>query len=154
MLGFTAIEVVVGVSIVGLILVYTTYAITEFINSARDVTEKTEALYLAEDGLELVRYMRDNNWATISSIPVNQTRYIEVTNTSVTVTTIPEVIDGFTRSFTLQNVYRESGTADIVASTTGGSVADTDSKYVTMTVTWGTPVKNVSLTTIIADIAP
>lgn len=152
--GIIAVEAVIGVSLAGLILVYSVYAINTYVNSGRDIAEKTQALYLAEDGLELIRYVRDNAWTNISSIPLNQTRYLETTNTGVSVSVTPEIVDGYTRSFTLDNVYRESGTYDIMASTTAGSVADTDSKYVTMTVRWGTPVKSVSLTTIIADIAP
>ena len=152
--GIIAVEAVIGVSLAGLILVYSVYAINTYVNSGRDIAEKTQALYLAEDGLELIRYVRDNAWTKISSIPLNQTRYLETTNTGVSISVTPEILDGYTRSFTLDNVYREPGTYDIVASTTAGSVADTDSKYVTMTVRWGTPVKSVSLTTIIADIAP
>lgn len=152
--GIIAVEAVIGVSLAGLILVYSVYAINTYVNSGRDIAEKTQALYLVEDGLELIRYVRDNGWTKISSIPLNQTRYLETTSTGVSVSVTPEILNGYTRSFIIQDVYREPGTDDIVASTTAGSVADTDSKYVTMTVSWGTPVKSVSLTTIIADITP
>lgn len=151
--GMTSIEIVIGVSIAGIVLVYSMYAIMEFVNSARDISAKTEALYLAEDGLELVRYIRDNDWANISSLSVNNTHYLQVTTTTVQTTASPEIVDTFSRSFRIQNVYRNPGNEDIIASTTGGAVVDTGSKYVTMTVSWGTPVKSVSLTTIIADIS-
>jgi type II secretory pathway pseudopilin PulG len=154
MRGITSIELVFGVTIVGIILVYSMNSIAQFVNSARDVTEKTQALYLAEEGLELTRFMRDNNWTYVSAIPLNTTRYLATsTGATILVSTTPEVIGSFTRSFTVQNVYRNSND-DIVASTTGGSTADTGSKYVTMMVSWGTPTKSVSLTTILANIAP
>jgi hypothetical protein len=140
------------VSIAGLILVFTLYSIMEFINSAHDVNEKTAALYLAEDGLELVRFMRDNDWDTIDGFALNTTAYLEVTSTGAVPTTTPEVLDSFTRSFVIENVYRNTSSDDIVASTTSGSAPDTDSKYVTMSVSWGTPIKNVSLTTILTNI--
>lgn len=151
--GVTSIEVAFGVSIVAVILVFAMYAIADFINGARDVTEKTQALYLAEEGLELIRFARDEDWADISAIPLNTTRYIAASSI-ITATTTPEVIGEFTRSFTVQNVYRDNSTDDIVASTTGGSSADADSKYVTVAVSWGTPTSTVSLTSILADISP
>lgn len=151
--GITSIEVVIGVSIAGIVLIYSANALSEFVNSARDITAKTEALYLAEDGLELVRFIRDENWTDISTLPLSTTRYLSITGATILTSTTPEVVDGFSRSFTVQNVYRDSND-DIVASTTGGSTADTKSKYVIMNVSWGTPVKNVSLTTILSDISP
>jgi type II secretory pathway pseudopilin PulG len=149
--GFTAIEIAIGVTLAGLILVYSMYSITQFINTARDISEKTEALYLAEDGIELIRFVRDEAWTNLSSLPVNTTRYLHVSTTTIGVTTTPEVVVGFSRSFTVQNVYRNGATDDIVASTTGGSVADSNSKYVFMTVSWASSTKSVSLTTILAQ---
>ncbi len=150
--GVTSIEVVLGVSLAGIIIVYSATSIVQFINTARDVTVQTQALYLAEEGLELVRYVRDNDWTDISALSLGSTQYLSVTSSDVTITGTPEVIDEFTRSFSVQNVYRNSSTFDIVASTTGGSVSDPDAKYVTATVSWGNPTKSVSLTTILTNI--
>ncbi len=150
--GVTSIEVVLGVSLAGIIIVYSATSIVQFINTARDVTVKTQALYLAEEGLELVRFIRDNDWTEISSLSLGSTEYLAVTGSDVSVSGAPEVIDEFTRSFSIENVYRNSSTFDIVASTTGGSVADPDAKYVTATVSWGNPTKSVSLTTILTNI--
>ncbi len=58
--GVTSVEMVVGVSIAGLILLFSMYTIHNLINTTRDITLKTNALYLAEDGLELLRFVRDN----------------------------------------------------------------------------------------------
>ncbi len=152
--GFTAVEVLVGVALASVILIFAANTVALFINAGRVVSEKTKALYLAEDGLELMRFVRDESWNTISVLPVGSTRYLGVTSSLITTTTTPEVIDGFRRSFSVQNVYRDATTNDIVASTTGGSVADTSSKYITMSVAWGTPTTTISMTSILADIAP
>lgn len=152
--GVTSIEVVLGVAIAGIVLVYAMNAIGLFVNTAHSVSVRTQALYLASDGLELLRFTRDKNWATFSATPLNTTRYIAVSATSTSITTSPEVIGDFTRSFVMSNVYRNSSTDDIVASTTGGSVADPESKYVTVTVGWGTAGDSVSLTTILANLEP
>jgi type II secretory pathway pseudopilin PulG len=152
--GITSIEIVIGVSIAALVLIFTTNTIVLFVNANRTVSEKTKALYLIEDGLELVRYLRDGSWSTLSSLSANTTYYVSVAPTSIGITTVPQVVDGYTRSFRISNVYRNSTTDDIVASTTGGSVADTSSKYITMTTAWGTPTSTLSVTSILTEIDP
>jgi len=152
--GVTAIEVVIGVSIAALILVFTMYAIMLFVNAGRTVSEKTEAVYLAEEALELIRFVRDGAWSNISSLTNNTTYYLDITGGAITVTNTPEVIDGFRRSFIISNVYRNAVTNDIVASTTGGSVADSSSKYVTATVSWGVSTSTISLTSILTNLNP
>lgn len=152
--GVTSLEVVMAVSIAGVIIAYAGNVIAQFVSSARDVTSQTQALYLAEEGLELIRFIRDEDWSDITSLPLATTRYLNITATDIGPSTSPEIIGDFTRSFQVTNVYRNSSTDDIVASTTGGSVADPDSKYVTVSVSWDTPTTTVSLTSILTNISP
>jgi type II secretory pathway pseudopilin PulG len=149
-----ALEVVIGVSIAAVILTVAGNAMGQFINTGRSVTQKTQALYLAEEGLELIRFVRDTNWADVSVVPTDTTRYLSVTPTTVVITTTPEIIEGFVRSFRFQNVYRNATTDDIVASTTAGAVVDTSAKYVTVSVSYGNPTTTVSLTSVLADLDP
>lgn len=149
--GLTSLEVVVGAAIAGIIVAYAADAIATFVSSARDISDETQALYLAEEGLELARFMRDNDWNNIDALSLGAPHYFAVSATSITTTTTPETIQGFSRSFSIDDVYR-NGSDDIVASTTGGSTADDNAKYVTVTVSWGSPAKSVELTTILADI--
>jgi type II secretory pathway pseudopilin PulG len=151
--GVTAVEMLFGISIVGIILVFAMNAIQNYINSAKSTTEKTQALYLAEEGLELMRFVRDQDWSTFSAIPENNPRYLSIGSTTISLTTTPEIVDGFVRTITVSNVYRDSND-DIVASTTVGSVADANTRYVTATITWGSPTTTTSLTSILADIRP
>ncbi len=152
--GVSSVELLVGVSIAALILISASYTISMFMSTAQGVTEKTQALYLAEDGMELVRFVRDNDWANISALTVGTPYYLAVTGSSVALGTTPETIGSFSREVIVQNVYRDATTADIVASTTPGSVADPKAKYITVTVTWDTPTKTVSLDSILADLIP
>lgn len=147
----TAIEAVVGVAIAGLILVYSMQAISNFINGARTVVEKTEALYLAEEGLELLRFVRDRNWSTFAATPTNTTRYLSIGSTAVTITTTPEVIGNFTRSIQTQVVRRDAASNDIVQS---GGIVDNDSRYVVVTVSGGTLTHPVSLTSLLTNLDP
>ena len=152
--GITVLEVVIGVSIAALVLTFSVHAITQFINASRSISEKTAALYLAEEGLEMVRFVRDSSWATVSALSVNTVYGIRINGSNISIVAGPESIDGFTRSFTVQNVYRNAATQDIVASTTGGSVADTGSKYVFMTVAGGIDPATTTLTTILTNLDP
>lgn len=152
--GITLVEVLIGVAIASLILIFSTNAIALFINAGRTAAEKTKAVYLAEEGLELMRFVRDQSWNNISTLSTSGTHYLRVTTTTVTTTVTPESIDGYRRSFTIQNVYRNTVSDDIVASTTSGAVADTQSKYIRMTVQWGTPTTTVSLTSILSNLDP
>ena len=145
--GLTGIEVLIGVSIVALILVFTTHTIARFINVGAETSEKIQALYLAEEGIEMVRYIRDDQWSHISSLTDGTTYYLDVTPAAIATSTTKEVIGQFTRSFVLEPVER-NGANDIVVSGT----PDPTSKYVTVTVTWDTPTSSVSLTSIVADI--
>lgn len=151
--GIAAVEMLVGIGIVALILVFTTHAIMRFINTGNDIAEKTQALYLAEEALEVVRFLRDDNWDTISDLTNDTAHYLDIDSGAISITGTPEIIEGFKRSFYISDVYRDNNDS-IVASTTVGSSADTSSKYVTAVISWGTPTSTVSLTTILGDIAP
>lgn len=151
--GVTSLEVVIGVSIAAIVLTFAVHSIMEFVNIGRTAGEKTKAIYLAEDGLELLRFIRDGDWGDISGLSANTTYYLSVSPAAVSVTTVPQTIDGYTRSFRISNVYRNSSD-DIVASTTSGAVVDAHSRYVTMTVAWDTPTSTIALTSMLTEIDP
>ena len=150
--GVMAVEMIVAVSIVAVVLIAMASAYIQFINTGKQVTEKTQALYLAEEGLELMRFVRDDNWASISSLTTGATYGLALSTTTIGVTTTPEKTGIFERTLVVSNVYRQAGTDDIVASTTGGAIADTNAKYVTVTVRWGVPTTTKSLTTILTHL--
>ena len=132
--GVTLVEVVTGVAIVSIILIAIGFSIQTYIEARATLLVNLEATYLAEEGYEIIRSIRDENWSTLSAIPVNTTRYIAVSTTTRAITTTPEVIDtDFRRSFKLQSVYRNA-TDDIVASTAPGATIDSDSLELEMSV--------------------
>ena len=150
--GMGMLEVVVAVSIVTVVLVFFSNTFVQFINTGKQVSEKTQALYLAEEGLELMRFVRDNNWADISTLTSGTSYALVLSPTSIGITTSPEVSGIFRRTFVVSNVYRNASSDDIVASTTVGAVADTQAKYVTMNVGWGSPTSTISLTTVLTHL--
>ena len=82
-LGVSSIEILIGVSIAATILISASFAIVTFINTSHTISEKTQALYLAEEGIELARYIRDNDWVDISGLTTGNTYYFELTTSSI-----------------------------------------------------------------------
>lgn len=146
--GITVVEALVGLTILSIALVFISYTITLVLNSSGIVMERTQALYLADEGHELLRHLRDENWTEISSRTNGSTYYFAVATSSIDISTTPEVIDGtFTRSVIFSEVRRNSSTDDLV--TSGGSV-DAGSRLVTVTVSWGT--QSVSLESLLTNL--
>lgn len=131
--GISMVEVVIGVALVGLVVVVVSHTLGLFLQASDRTLTHTQALYLAEEGQEILRYIRDADWNDISTLTNDTPYYLDVTDTTLAITTTPEIVDGiFLRTFEVSEVRRD-GTEDIVAS--GGSV-DTDARYVTVSVGW------------------
>lgn len=132
--GVSLIEVITGVAIITIILVAIGFAVQTYVAARTTLLVNLKATYLAEEGYEIIRSLRDENWNTIDALPVNTTRYLSVSTTTRAITTTPEVIDtNFRRSFKLQSVYRNSND-DIVASTAPGAALDSETREVEMSV--------------------
>lgn len=145
--GVTAVEILVGLSIIAILFVVVSFSIMQFINTGKQVAERTQALFLAEEAVEMVRFIRDEKWSYIQDLTDETTYYLNITGSDIATSTSPEVIGIYTRSFEIDSVERDMND-DIVQSGT----PDNTSKYVTATVTWGSPANSVSLTSIVADI--
>lgn len=146
--GISLVEVVIGVAIAGLVIVFVSHTITLFLATSEETLNRTKALYLAEEGQEILRYIRDMDWDEIDAltVPAGTTYYLEVTDTTLSTTTTAEVIDStYTREFVLSSVERD-GNDDI---TTSGT-PDDGSLFVTFTVDWG--ISSTSLTTLLTNI--
>ncbi|MES2213963.1 MAG: prepilin-type N-terminal cleavage/methylation domain-containing protein [Patescibacteria group bacterium] len=139
--GFTLVEMIIATAIIlGFVLVLVGVVNTYIKSSLRNVPATTAA-YLAEEGIEAVKYMRQVSWsgqiATLSSEPY----YLAWQSGSWTVTTTPSTIDSvYTRTVTVSSVQRDSS-SNIVSS--GGTV-DPNTRQVTASVTW--PYKNATTT--------
>jgi len=132
--GVTLVEVITGVAIISIILIAIGFAVQTYIEARNTLVVNLEAAYLAEEGYEIIRHLRDENWNTIDALPINTTRYLAVATTTLAVTTTPEVIDtSFRRSFKLQSVYR-NGNDDIVVSTAPGATLDSETREVEVSV--------------------
>ncbi len=148
--GVSLVEVLIGISIISVLLVVIGYSINTYVSARAALLNDTKATYLAEEGLEIVRAVRDNDWNTIDALPTNTTRYLNVSTTTFSIVTTPEVIDGqFYRQFIVRPVYRNASD-DIVASTTVGATSDDGSRQIDMYV--GGPSGTTTLQAIITNL--
>jgi len=150
--GLTLVEVLIATSIILVFLlaflgVYNLYLKTAFSNG-----EVIKAAALAEESLEIIRFLRDSSWNTnIVPLSLDTDYYLvfEGGEWQVIATNI-WVDDAFERNVRLSAVYRDAS-GDIVSS---GGVLDPGTLLVVSSVSWpssaGTTTKSIS--TYLADI--
>lgn len=130
--GITLVEVLVGISIVTVSLVAIGFSITSYVEARAALLIDTKAMYLAEEGYETLRAIRDTDWDTLDVLAVNTSHYLDISTTTIAVSATPEIIDlDFERWFIVREVYRNA-TDDIVSSTTPGATVDNGARDVTI----------------------
>jgi len=148
--GISVVEVLIGVALFALIVVFVSHAVSLFLASAERSQHTVRALYLAQEGQEVLRFLRDDNWSDITDLSTDTMYYFDLGPTAVATTTVTELVDGrYTRSFILREVYRDSDD-DVVASTTAGASVDAGSRRAVVRVEWGG--ERVQLETILTNI--
>jgi Tfp pilus assembly protein PilV len=148
--GFTLVEVLISAaiilaSVVALIGVHSLYMRTALSNN-----ESIQAAYLAEEGIEVVRFWRDLSWRNrIETVPLNNA-YGLVQSGTGWATSTSRYVGRFDRRVTLFAVERNASN-DIVAS--GGTV-DPNTLLVTSEVSWakGGATTTKSISTYITDL--
>jgi Tfp pilus assembly protein PilV len=106
--GIGLIEVLVAVFIFTIILSSLILVSNMYLSGAGDNLRLTQAAYLAEEGIEAVKTIRDKSWVDISNLNIDQTYYLNFNTTSSIwqATTTKIDIDNFSRSFVLEGVVR------------------------------------------------
>ncbi|MCH7529564.1 prepilin-type N-terminal cleavage/methylation domain-containing protein [Patescibacteria group bacterium] len=138
--GFGMLEVLVGTAIVSLALIGLVTAFNLYLQAGFANTPKVKAVYLLEEGIEAVRFLRDNGWTSnITSLTTGAQYYLEFTGSTWKSTTTPESIDGvYQRTFRLDDAYRKTSNSDIIASTSPDVKAiDPQAREVIVRVSWG-----------------
>lgn len=150
--GVGLVEILIVLAVIGIGFL----AIISFLIFSRGVTfqvgRNTEAVTLAEEGIEAVRSIRDEDWTTnIASLTSGTTYYPVISGDKWTLsTTDPGPISNlYTRTVVVEDVGRD-GNDDILSS---GGTPDPNTKKVTATLSWteATQSKQVVLTTYITN---
>ena len=131
--GFALLEALVSAGILSTVLAGAIGALLISTQSASTNGARVEAAYLADEGIEAVRILRDNGWgANIAGHAPSEAFYLEWDGATWVATTTNSLIDNiFERSIELADVYR-NGSEQIAEN---GSL-DSDTKLITVTVSW------------------
>ncbi len=130
--GFGIIEVLIGASIIVAVLSSLIAVNNIFISSSTTNIDKLQATFLAEEGIEAVKSIRDYSWTSrIATLSNNTDYYLSFSGSQWVATTTPQYIDAKLRSFTLSPAYRDG--SDRLATT---GTLDNEAKKLTMTVAW------------------
>ncbi len=132
--GFSLVELIIAISIAGIILVGMTQVVAVAIETTERERRTIEALNLAEEGMEALRAMRDESWsANIQALANGTNYYLDVSggNWEATGANPGFMLGRYDRTFRLSEVFRD-GNDDISSSGT----SDPNTRKVTMTVGW------------------
>ena len=131
--GIALLELVVGLSIISVALAALLLSYKAHLRAGLANTQSLKAAYLSEEAFEAVRFMRDSGWTkNIASLVNGTAYYLYWSGSSWTSTSTVQNVDGFSRSFKVSAVNRDSND-DIV---TSGGTLDSNAKKVDVTVAW------------------
>ena len=148
--GVSLVEVVIGVTVISVLVFAAGYSIVQMVEARERLVANTKTMYLAEEGYEMVRALRNNDWTDLESLTIGDTYYLDITTSAITISTTPEVIDGaYRRSFVVDEVSRDSDD-DIVPNGTTGSSVDPEAREVTVIV--GGPAGTSTLTGVLGNL--
>lgn len=133
--GFGMVEIIIGAAVLSVSLL----GIANFFQSTLAVSRTTSAMvqggYLLEEGVEVVKLLRDEDYSSnIAQMSTTTPTYLVWNSTAWATSTVGTFIDGkFERSIIAGEVTRDTG-GDIAPSGT----FDPNTKLITVTVAWQT----------------
>jgi len=135
--GALLVEVVVATAVAVTVAAFISGAVALLVSARTTLIVDTQKLFRAEEGYELMRLLRDEQWSNIATL-VPGTHYgLIVSTTTVAINGNPEVLpEGLVRTITIQPLYRTvAGT--IVPVGTAGAAIDNNGRHLEVAVTDG-----------------
>ncbi|PIR58156.1 MAG: hypothetical protein COU71_00180 [Parcubacteria group bacterium CG10_big_fil_rev_8_21_14_0_10_38_31] len=131
--GFGLVEIVVAVSIISFSIFSLFFIFELSLRAERRTTNNIKASFLLEEGVEVVKIMRDSGWTvSLGSLSSGIDYYLVFDGVSWQVSLIPSLVDNFfERKLIIDDVLRDAND-DISDS----GVVDSDTKEVTLYVSW------------------
>ena len=149
--GLTLVEVLVGVFLIAIIILSVAQVSFIALKALKDKDDKIKALSYAKEGMEIVRYLRDESWSlNIANLNLDTNYYFDNSSGKWSLTqTNPGLLEGkFKRFVVFKSVMRDSND-NIVSS---GGLNDPKTRKVIVTVLWDDDKKNVSISAYITDL--
>ena len=134
--GFGLVEILVGSAILVTIMLSFSFFYRQALELSNQTTKFVQSNLLIEEGLEVVKLMRDDGWATnIASIATNTPQHLSFSGSLWISTTTISFIDGlYDRTLIFEDVFRD-GNEDIASAGT----YDPNARKVTVGVSWYKP---------------
>lgn len=135
--GFSIIEIIVALTMLGIVVLTIAQFSQVFLRATRLVSERTQAVFLAQEGVEAVRHLRDVSWTdNIDTLVSGTMYYVAFTSStpaySLTTTEPALLLDIFERTVTPYTVLRDAND-DIIQS---GGTTDTSTMRFVVDVSW------------------
>lgn len=153
--GISLVEVVIGTALILLSLTGLASAYSFYLKAGLKNMDNLKAAFLLQEGVEAVTLLRDTSWSSFASLTSGTKYYLYWNGGTWVATTTSALIDtSFTRTITLDDVYRRNSDKDIVASTSPDAKSlDSGTKKLTVRVTASsTPVLDKSIATYLTNL--
>lgn len=132
--GISVVEVVIAASIISVFMMTVSSVYSNFVQLSYDNVNKTQSVFLLDEGVEAIKTMSVYSWNQIGSSTPDTDYYLIWQDGRWQSTTTSYMIDDFfVRKFKVQDVYRDLTTLNIVYT---GGVSDVNSKIINMQVLW------------------
>jgi len=132
--GLTIVEALIAIAVFVVLLLAVIGVYNFYLRIALSNGTSIKATFLAQEGLEAVRFMRDQSWDNITSLSVDTSYGVVFESGTWAATTTEILIDSlFNREVILSEVYRDDATSQIVSS---GGTLDPDTLKVTLNISW------------------
>ncbi len=141
--GFSLIEVVVVASIFSFFMVALVTYYKKVLDVSQDTTRHIQSGFLIEEGMDVIKLLRDESWALRVAPLSTTTAYYLYWNGTVwgATTTVQKIENVFTRSVLITDVFRDVN--DTIAST---GTHDPGTKKIHIDVSWPRKGGNASTT--------
>ena len=151
--GIGLVEAVVVISIVSVAFAAILSAAVFFLRGGLMAADRAQALYLLEESVEAVRYLRDESYSTnITPLIGAGQRYLAPTSNGLGATTSSStILNAFSRTIELTEVHRRNTDDDIVPSSSGDpKTVDPGTAHLLVIVSW--PNGSVETETYVTDL--
>lgn len=133
--GISVVEIIVASAIISMSMVAISIVYGNLVKLSIENTEKIQATFLLDEGVEAIKTMRNESWSNIASTTAGATYYFVWSNNTWRGTTTSALIDEkFIRTFVVNPVYRDSSTFNILSNTSG--TLDPGTKKVDIATSW------------------
>ncbi len=154
--GFSLLEATVGIAIISTVFIGLFAAYSRFVRLSMNTQPTVKAAYLIEEGVEVMKILRDTGWSTrIATLSTTTTYYLNFATTTSTWTSTTSAASGysgtFLRTFTITDLKRDNTSKDVATTT---ATYDPNIKKITISVAWqlGSATTTRSISTYIANL--